>query len=370
MLGEALADGLKSTVLRSLIVWIANDLADSLLLDDSIHPDSNLGDFLIELNRLLKEIYCPYASMTAGPSDERFSSAEQLISLLNYMLSEQMAARMADRKRMKTIDESKVRPSPAPDGGVQLTTTIFCAFQAAKSPPTASLRRISRSLNVPVPQSASVKTLFETIFSKLNASMKSKSFGKPLFVPSKALTSEKWVQLEKSRQELDREYDLRREMLVTRLDVTVQSFQWADAIKLKENAIAERYRTKRSELNALKRGGHSTDISELLAARDDLLFVEKTSSGTVQQNTKCNIQKHMIGAVPDRGGRTSELAPPPPEMPSWQKNRATGPSGGHRVKRDNESIRRWVSHVYVSLSGRTKPGISPEPAAAAAKKSA
>lgn len=41
-------------MLRSLIVWIANDLADSMLLDDSIHPDSNLSDFLIELNRFLE----------------------------------------------------------------------------------------------------------------------------------------------------------------------------------------------------------------------------------------------------------------------------------------------------------------------------
>lgn len=38
--------------------------------------------------------------------------------------------------------------------------------------------------------------------------------------------------------------------------------------------------------------------------------------------------KVKIGRVPDRGGRPSEQAPPPPEMPSWQQR--TGPQHGQQ----------------------------------------
>lgn len=159
---------------------------------------------------------------------------------------------------------------------------------------------------------------------------KKTSLGKPLFAPNQKLSFEQWNKLEKLQQELDAEYNLRREMLITRLDVTVQSFQWSDAAKTKEDKFGCRYSQKRIELDALKYGDKSADLIELLAAREDLLHVEKTSSASVRENTKSDLQKHIIGMVPDRGGRANEHAPPPPEMPSWQKNRSSGPAGGGR----------------------------------------
>lgn len=36
----------------------------------------------------------------------------------------------------------------------------------------------------------------------------------------------------------------------------------------------------------------------------------------------------MKGRVPDRGGRPTEIEPPPPEMPSWQKRTESGGRGG------------------------------------------
>lgn len=66
-------------------------------------------------------------------------------------------------------------------------------------------------------------------------------------------------------------------------------------------------------------------IADLLAAKRDLAILEKTSSASVRQNTRSKINQVMIGAVPDRGGRPCDQAPPPPEMPSWQKDRVAGP---------------------------------------------
>lgn len=49
--------------------------------------------------------------------------------------------------------------------------------------------------------------------------------GKPLFNPDKPLKESQWKRLEQLRKDLDAEYDIRRQMLITRLDCTIQSFQ-------------------------------------------------------------------------------------------------------------------------------------------------
>jgi Protein of unknown function (DUF2465). len=47
--------------------------------------------------------------------------------------------------------------------------------------------------------------------------------GKPLFVG--VLSDKQWHQLSELQEELQDEYRMRREMLLKRLDVTIQSFQ-------------------------------------------------------------------------------------------------------------------------------------------------
>lgn len=66
-------------------------------------------------------------------------------------------------------------------------------------------------------------------------------------------------------------------------------------------------------------------LAHLLAARDDLAIIEKTSNASVRKNTKSAINSVIIGAVPDRGGRSWEQEPPPPEMPPWQKDKVPTP---------------------------------------------
>lgn len=52
-----------------------------------------------------------------------------------------------------------------------------------------------------------------------------KRIGKSLLPLNKPLNQKQWDELENLRIELEEEYKLRRSMLLTRLDVTVQSFQ-------------------------------------------------------------------------------------------------------------------------------------------------
>lgn len=156
---------------------------------------------------------------------------------------------------------------------------------------------------------------------------------KALYMPSRPLSFEEWKKLEKLQNELDIEYDLRREMLMTRLDVTIQSFQWSDTTKNESNIIAM-FSKKRQELDQILNRNKKTDIVELLASQKNILHVEKTSSIKVLKNTTSDIQKHIIGSVPDRGGRTNEMQRPPPEMPTWQKSRNQG-GHGNLVKKIN-----------------------------------
>lgn len=132
---------------------------------------------------------------------------------------------------------------------------------------------------------------------------------------------------------------------MTRLDVTIQSFKWSDKIKgkSKEKDINERYSNKIQVLEKLRYGGARTDVVALLAARDKLAIIEKTSSANVRKNTKSKLQRHIIGKVPDRGGRTLEQQQPPKEMPSWQKrqpgsdNRGGGRGGGRGNFNQNQN---------------------------------
>lgn len=197
------------------------------------------------------------------------------------------------------------------------------------------------------PENISPEALFNKITSKLDETLKGikdadKRIGKPLFNPKKPLNDEQWHTVSKIQAALEEEYNLRRKMLMTRLDVTIQSFKWSDKIKGKEKDINERYSNKNQELEKLQYGGHRTDIAALLGARDKLAIIEKTSSANVRKNTKSKLQRHIMGNVPDRGGRTLEKQRPPPEMPSWQKRQPGSDSrgGGRGGNRGNFSQNR------------------------------
>lgn len=171
-----------------------------------------------------------------------------------------------------------------------------------ETPTAAALKDIAITLNLgKPPDNITPKLMFDKINTKLDEIIKRtdgmKRVGKPLFNPKVKLSDENWVKLDVLHRELDDEYNVRRKMLLTRLDCTVQSFQWSEKNKGKEGNITERFASKRQKLEALTTGGKSTDIPMLLAARDSLAIIEKTSSANVRRNTKCKIQRHIMGHV-------------------------------------------------------------------------
>lgn len=170
-----------------------------------------------------------------------------------------------------------------------------------ETPAAQALKSLMQNLQLDQPSKDIAPTvLFDRIMTKLKSSSV-QDWGQPLFKPSQPLSSEDWSKLENLQRELDAEYDLRRDMLLTRLDVTVQSFQWNNSKEANEK-LNSHYLVKRKELDDLVNLHKETGIADLLAARTDLLIIEKTSSELVRRNTQSTVQKHIIGNVPDRGG--------------------------------------------------------------------
>jgi len=174
-----------------------------------------------------------------------------------------------------------------------------------------------------------IETRIKEILNKLPPDYLSK----PLL--NATLTDNQWKVLKNINDNLNSDFKSRREMLLKRLDVTVQSFKWADRLKTKNDEISKVFLPQRNELNIYS----NIELHDLLAAREDLCQQEKTCSTRTMISTK--LHKILIGQVPDRGGRTSELEPPPPEMPAFKKRqhqqqgasqrpRVQSGRGGHR----------------------------------------
>ena len=66
------------------------------------------------------------------------------------------------------------------------------------------------------------------------------------------LSQEQWATLDKVNEALTKEYSVRRQMLLTRCDVTIQSFRWCDRAKVYTQYTATyifpvHYRAKKNE---------------------------------------------------------------------------------------------------------------------------
>ncbi|KAH8409789.1 hypothetical protein KR222_007296, partial [Zaprionus bogoriensis] len=313
-LKQALDAGIAGGDLREIIFWLAHELHVLRKTDEHVSSSSKDHDeFAFELSLLLTELGCPYRQFVAVPMSERFRSRSALLELLDYLTSELMATKMS------------LKAQPAEPPSKKSKTESHLQETIGQLAADLQLGELPKNLNA--------KLLMEKLTSRLDQRLKQVNkqlLSEPLMHAKKPLSDAQWRLLETMHKDLDAEYNLRRQMMLTRLEATVQSFQWSESMKKRQHEIAERFQRKLSELEQFKLGGADTNIVALLAARADLAIIEKTSSVNVRKNTASKIEKHVIGSVPDRGGRANEHAPPPPEMPSWQQQRASGPAGGGR----------------------------------------
>jgi len=299
-----------------LLSKVSKELKILAKLDEEITPLEKGDDptsFFMEISCLLSELNCPYAMITEGNLNSRFDTNEKRLCVLNFLLSELQASQMQFLGNPTATNSHQMEIKLEESEQARLLREILQALEFSKPPDGIDIGSLCRK----------VQERVSTIREKLKSNGLE---GKPLFRGT--LSENHWRQLEKFNKELYTEYKLRREMLLKRLDVTIQSFQWSsnksEKLRARNQAISELFQTKRVKLDSKP----VVSMSELLAARDDLVYFEKTSSGLSRENTKSEVNKVMIGQVPDRGGRPSEAQPPPPEMPPWQQRQPGGGSGG------------------------------------------
>lgn len=63
-----------------------------------INPEDSIT-FLMELSSFLKELGCPYQNLTHGHISDRFENVSDRLLLLDYLLTELMAARILREKK-------------------------------------------------------------------------------------------------------------------------------------------------------------------------------------------------------------------------------------------------------------------------------
>ncbi|XP_060852000.1 protein FAM98A [Rhopalosiphum padi] len=346
--------GPKSIKYTQLVEWITKEIQILLGLEEhvnSISSEADSSSFLLEVSSFLKESGCSYNTLIAGNFEDRLNSDENKLLLLDYLIGELKASRIIN------------------------ASTTKCNMQVTliESSTSKYVKEILMTLKCPKPpQDISTSSLFNKINTKLQDLLKtvpSALIGKSLV--SNSYSSEQWKYINNSIELLNEEFNIRSSMLLTRLDVTVQSFKWPDRLKNKKQKLDEIYQTRLNIINKLP----NFCVSDFLSARDDLAIVEKTSSTLAVQNTNSSVNKVMIGQVPDRGGRPNEQQAPPPEMPSWQQrtqsqggrgsqsNRGVqfnnrGGRGGGPQTRDNPSYRnsntggfQGGSNVYQMTDG-------------------
>ncbi|XP_065822252.1 protein FAM98B [Labrus bergylta] len=295
--------GLSSAEFVDLCRWLASKLKPLCGLEESITSDpGDLDSLQLEMSGLLKELHCPHEDVVSGILKGSVPVAKDHLKCVLFLSSELQAARIVSSRGAS--DERR-----------------------GEGPACRELRSICENLKLPEPggrDAADVLAQVQETVDKLVTDLPNGTVGNPVL--KKTLSSEQWEKLQSINSVLCSEYECRRRMLIKRLDVTVQSFGWSDRAKVKVDSMARAYQPKRHSL----RPQPGVDMAELLAAREDICNVVKTSSGSSRENTTCAVNKILMGRVPDRGGRPSEISAPAPEMPPWQKRQEGGGGWGGR----------------------------------------
>ncbi|XP_041668918.1 protein FAM98B [Cheilinus undulatus] len=306
--------GLSSSEYVDLCRWLSSRLKPLCDLEESITsgPD-DMDSLQLEMSGLLKELHCPYEEAASGILKGSERTAKDHLKLLLFLSSELQTAQIV---RSRVVSDKHQEESPV----------------------CRELRLICENLKLTEPRGQDTVGVLAQVQEKVDELVKDLpkgSTGDPVLKNS--LSSEQWEKLQNINTALCSEYECRRRMLIKRLDVTVQSFGWSDRAKVKVDSMARAYQPKRHSL----RPQTSVDMARLLAARDDICNVVKTSSGSSRQNTACAVNKILMGRVPDRGGRPSEIEAPPPEMPPWQKRQDGGGGWGGGGGRGGRGGGNW-----------------------------
>ncbi|GFY55420.1 protein FAM98A [Trichonephila inaurata madagascariensis] len=304
-INEAIEIGPKSIVFTQLIEWLSKELQAICGLDSCVNAITDPEDsssFLLEVSSFLKELRCPYKALVTGLTHTQH--AKSFFDQSDYLCTELQAARAvkAKEKKLKAFE-----------------------IEVDTSSTASSLETILEVLDIKLGENDDPITLISEIENKV----KEKISSDPSLVECPALNTElddqQWNSVNDLYRDFLHEYKVRRELLLSRLDVTIQSFKWGEGSKGKETEIKNVFVPKRMNLKK----NPAVKVSDVVAARESIFCIEKTSNDELVKNTKSSVNRILIPSVPDRGGRPKEQKPPV-EMPGWSKRSGGGGRGDYR----------------------------------------
>ncbi|XP_063781541.1 protein FAM98B-like [Pseudophryne corroboree] len=301
--------GAACQLFTSLCVWLVSELKSASTLVENVSPTEGPDDsdtFQLEISGVVSELHCPYTSLTSGNVTSRLRSLKNCLQLIVFLTTELEAARILNRRNLST-------PEPAEHNKDALR----------------ELQLLRKALDLPeVSKEVPVAEFMRELEDKVTELCASVPVSPPLLKAQ--LQPEQWETLKALHCSMLGEYECRMRMLVTRFNVTVQSFHWSERAKVQGASMNEVLRPLRQSLTTES----LITIPHLLAVREDYSRILHTCNATFCQKTRSSIQKVlMIGSVPDRGGRPNEIEPP---MPSWEKRKegGGGRGGQHWGKRN------------------------------------
>ncbi|XP_034557811.1 protein FAM98B [Notolabrus celidotus] len=305
-----------------LLTWLATELR-------TVCPDlkgsSRTGDILLvgELRKLLSNMFIPLTVVSSEALEPSI-----LNQVTEFLVSELQAARIMKYKEShaeeKTAEEESVKEQRVEDHSCELDD--FCQEYAdddvsvkRKAEMQAEWILLLRALDMDA--SCQMTDVLKEVDLRL-ARLPCGDMTNPLLKTS--LSPEQWTRVHKINEVLSEDYKCRRQMIIKRFQVTLESFAWGENQKQRSEALASV-----PPLSSLA-GSPRVSLALLIAARED-----QSTNEPIKAGKSTPVYKTLMGSVPDRGGRPGEIEPP---MPAWDDRRSkghrSGRGGGHHQRRN------------------------------------
>lgn len=276
--------------------------------------DQSIESFVFDLSASLRHLDCPYENILKGSIESRLTSKNKKL-ILSFLASELQTAKITASR-------------PVVEEGGTLNLAGKSAYQDLKK-----LIMVLKMGKPPVDIAPS--KLFDQIVKKLESLLEDSKMENLIEkgMIREALTPMHCDKIDALAKIMHQDYASRKNMLITRLSVTLQSFIWAGRGKEKKDQVL----ALSNKLMAQLSKESTVSIGQVLAARENILILSKTSSGDTRIATEVN-RHTMSGSVADRGGRVHEIDAPQREsfaqqdaqrnMPKWSKRQEPPPNQG------------------------------------------
>uniref|UniRef100_A0A3Q1GDK4 Protein FAM98B-like n=1 Tax=Acanthochromis polyacanthus TaxID=80966 RepID=A0A3Q1GDK4_9TELE len=311
-------------------------------------PDSNRTDDILlvgELRNLLSDMSSPLTVLTSEVLEPSI-----LHNPTDFLVSELQAASIIKHKDLHPEEKTTAEESEKEQRVEGLSHEVSECCQESDNDDVSERRNAEMQAEWILLLHAldmDTSSQFEDVLSEVKSRLAQLPCGditKPLLKNS--LDTEQWMQVKKINKFLLEDYHCRRQMMIKRFQVTLESFAWGEKQKVKYGCnrsimikpnfpvqpvlyLQER-RSALASVPPLASLASSSQVSPslLLATREDQSF-----NDLIRAETNTSVYKTLMGSVPDRGGRPGEIEPP---MPAWEDRRAKGnrwgQGGGHHQR--------------------------------------